>query len=95
MATPAQQSASATALPMLVKKLTSSPSITSYPPLFEASRNTRIISKQLEIKLGQFTQEVLDSVQRKIKNKKSSRAWWNTPRSMEDQGIRRHTAPTL
>ena len=28
---------------------------------------TRIISKQLDIKLGQFTQEELDSVLRKIK----------------------------
>ena len=36
----------------------------------------RIISNQLDIKLGQFTQEELDSVLRKIKN-----------RSMEDQGI--------
>ena len=31
---------------------------------------TRIISKQLDIKLGQFTQEELDSVLRKIKNRK-------------------------
>ena len=34
----------ATALPMLVKKLTSSPSITSYPPLSIASRNTTFLS---------------------------------------------------
>ena len=41
MATPAQQSSPATTLPMLVKKLTSSPFIyqMSYPPLFVASRN--------------------------------------------------------
>ena len=32
---------------------------------------TRIISKQLDIKLGQFTQEELDSVLRKIKNRKA------------------------
>ena len=32
---------------------------------------TRIISKQLDIKLGQFTQE-LDSVLRKIKNRKAA-----------------------
>ena len=35
--------------------------------------NTRIISKQLDIKLGQFTQEELDSVLlRKIKNRKAA-----------------------
>ena len=33
---------------------------------------TRIISKQLHIKLGQFTQEELDSVLRKIKNRKAA-----------------------
>ena len=32
---------------------------------------TRIISKQLDIKLGQFTQKELDSVLRKIKNRKA------------------------
>ena len=32
---------------------------------------TKIISKQLDIKLGQFTQEELDSVLRKIKNRKA------------------------
>ena len=42
MATPAQQ-LSATALLMLVKKQISSPSITSYPPLFVASRNNVLI----------------------------------------------------
>ena len=33
---------------------------------------TRIISKQLDIKLGPFTQEELDSVLRKIKNRKAA-----------------------
>ena len=33
--------------------------------------NARIISKQLGIKVGQFTQEELDSVLRKIKNRKT------------------------
>ena len=33
---------------------------------------TRIISKQLDIKLGPFTQEDLDLVQRKIKNRKAA-----------------------
>ena len=37
MATPEQQSSPATALPMLVKKLNSSPSMMSYPLLFAAS----------------------------------------------------------
>ena len=33
---------------------------------------TRIISKQLDIKLGQFMQEELDSVLRKINNRKAA-----------------------
>ena len=33
---------------------------------------TRIISKQLDIKLGPFTQEELESVLRKIKNRKAA-----------------------
>ena len=53
---------------------------------------TRINSKQLDIKLGPLTQEELDSVLRKIKNRK---AWRDSPRSMEDQTIWWHTAPTL
>ena len=48
---------------------------------------TRTISKQLDIKLGQFTQETLDSVLRKIKNRKAARIDEIPPRSMEDQGI--------
>ena len=32
-----------------------------------------IISKQLDVKLGQFTQEERDSVRRKIKNRKATR----------------------
>ena len=39
MVTPAQQSSSAIAPLMLMKKWTSSPSIASYPPLFVACRN--------------------------------------------------------
>ena len=38
-----QQSSPATALPMLVKKLTSLPSIMSYPLLFVASRNNVLV----------------------------------------------------
>ena len=56
---------------------------------------TRIISKQLDIKLGLFTQEELDSVLRKIKNRKAAGLTRDSPRSMEDQTIRWHTAPTL
>ena len=33
---------------------------------------TRIINKQLDIKLGPFTKEELDSVLRKIKNRKAA-----------------------
>ena len=44
MATTAQQSSPATALPMLVKKLNSSPSMMSYHLLFKASRNTTFSS---------------------------------------------------
>ena len=58
------------------------------PPKITHEPITRIISKQLDIKLGPFTQEELDSVLRKIKNRKAAG-------SMEDQTIRRHTAPTL
>ena len=55
---------------------------------------TRIISKQLDIKLGPFTQEEIDSVLKKFKNRKAA-GLRDSPRSMEDQTIRRHTAPTL
>ena len=34
---------------------------------------TKIISNQLDIKLGQFTQEELNSVLRKIKNREASK----------------------
>ena len=40
------------------------------PPKVTHEPITRIISKQLDIKLGQFTQGELDSVLRKIKNRK-------------------------
>ena len=42
------------------------------PPKVTHEPITRIISKQLDIKLGQFTQEELDSVLRKIKNRKAA-----------------------
>ena len=44
------------------------------PPKVTHEPITRIISQQLDIKIGPFTQEELDSVLRKIKNKKSCRA---------------------
>ena len=43
------------------------------PPKITHEPITRIISKQLDIKLGPFTQEDLDSVLRKIKNRKAER----------------------
>ena len=42
------------------------------PPKITHEPITRIISKQLDIKLGPFTQEELDSVHRKIKNRKAA-----------------------
>ena len=42
------------------------------PPKVTHEPITRIISKQLVIKLGQFTQEELDSVLRRIKNRKAA-----------------------
>ena len=42
------------------------------PPKITHEPITRIISKQLDIKLGLFTQEELDSVLRKIKNRKTA-----------------------
>ena len=42
------------------------------PPKITHEPITRIISKQLDIKLGPFKQEELDSVLRKIKNRKAA-----------------------
>ena len=42
---------------------------TRKPPKDTHEPITRIISKQLDIKLGQFMQEELDSVLRKIKSR--------------------------
>ena len=42
------------------------------PPKVTHEPITRIISKQLDIKVGPFTQEELDSVLRKIKNRKAA-----------------------
>ena len=43
------------------------------PPNVTQEPITRIISKQFDIKLGPFTKEELDSVLRKIKNRKAAR----------------------
>ena len=42
------------------------------PPKVTQEPITRIISKQLDIKLGPFTREELDSVRRKFKNRKAA-----------------------
>ena len=68
---------------------------TGNPPKVTPEPITRIISKQLDIKLEPFTQEELDSVLRKIKNRKAAGLDGDSPRSMEDQTIRQHTALTL
>ena len=47
---------------------------------------TRIISKQLDMKLGPFTQEELDSVLRKIKNRKAA-GLDEIPPGVEDKKI--------
>ena len=64
------------------------------PPKVTHEPITRIISKQLDIELGQFAQE-LDSVLRKIENRKAAGLDEIPPGSMENLGIQRHTAPTL
>ena len=56
------------------------------PPKVTNESITKIISKQLDIKLGPFTKEELDSVLRKIKNRKPAGLdEIPPPRSMEDQ----------
>ena len=65
------------------------------PPKVTNEPITRIISKQLDIKLGSFTKEELYSVLRKIKNRKAAELDEIPPRSMEDQTIPQHTAPAM
>ena len=55
-----------------LRKLTWKPTKITHEPI------TRIISKQLDIKLGPFTQEELDSVLRKFKNRKLQ-GWTKSP----------------
>ena len=54
----------------------------------------KIISNQPDIKLGQFTQEGLCSVLKKIKNSKALKVE-KIPQKYQDKGIRRHTVPIL
>ena len=54
------------------------------PPKITDEPITRIISKQLDIKLGPFTKEELDSVLKKIKNRKAAGLDEIPPRSVED-----------
>ena len=65
------------------------------PPNGNHEPITRIISKQLDIKLGSFTQEKLDSILRKNKNRKAARLdetppeTWKT-RKFDDISMLRH-----
>ena len=63
------------------------------PPKVTHESIMRIISKQLDIKLGLYTQEKLDSVLRKIKNRKA--AVMKYPQKYGRPGIQWHTALTL
>ena len=54
----------------------------------------KIISNQQDIELGQFMQEELYLVQRKIKNRKAA-GLDEIPRGMEDKDIWWHTASIL
>ena len=62
------------------------------PPKVTDEPITKIINNQLNIKLGLFTQEELDAVLRKIKNRKAARF---DEILAEDKGNRRHTAPII
>ena len=64
------------------------------PPKITHEPITRIISKQLDIKLGPFTQGELDSVLRKIKNRKAAGLDEIPPEVWKTRQFDRHTAPT-
>ena len=74
---------------------TTFPESTKKAPKVTLEPINRIISKQLDIQLGPFTPEELDSVLRKIYNRKAAGLDEIPPRSMEVQTIRWRTAPTL
>ena len=65
------------------------------PPKVTDEPIAKIISNQLDIKLGQFTQEELDLVLRKIKNREAAGLDEIPRRSMEDKEIQWHTALIL
>ena len=62
------------------------------PPKVTNEPITRIISKQLDIKLGPFTKEELDSVLRKIKNRKAAGLDEIPPRQFDDILLRQCNA---
>ena len=64
------------------------------PPKVTHEPITRIIKKQLDIKLGRSLKKNLTQFLEKLKIGKLQ-GWTRFPRSMEDQTIRRHTALTL
>ena len=63
-----QQSSPATALPMLVKKLTSLPSMMSYPALFVASRNNVLV-------IGDMNAQISKNVNHKFSLYNLSNKW--------------------
>ena len=64
-------------------------------PKFMHGPITRIISKELDIKLGPFTQEELDSVLRKIKNRKAAGLDEIPSEGWKTKQFQRHTALTV
>ena len=65
------------------------------PPEITDEPITRIISKQLDVKLGPFTKEELDTVLRRIKNRKAAGLDEIPPEVWKDETIRRYTAPAM
>ena len=59
-------------LPTNKNKYSCGKNLLGNPPKVTHEPITRIISKQLDIQLGLFTQEELDSVLRKINNRKAA-----------------------
>ena len=55
--------------------------------LFNDLRIMKIINNQLDIKLGQFTQEELNVVLIKIRSRKTAQPQWYIPRNIEDKEI--------
>ena len=64
------------------------------PPNIKHKPITKIIKNQLDIKLAQFIPEEINSVLIKLKIGQQQ-GLMKYPRSMQNQGIRRNTAPTL